>query len=63
MWNGHLRLTRLSGDINSWRRGNRVFLAVLRRHLLAWRGLEDEQRDEYLVRGIAALDISLERFV
>jgi hypothetical protein len=63
MWNGHLRLTRLSGDINSWRRGNRVFLAVLRRHLLAWRGLEDEQRDEYLVRGLAALDISVERFV
>jgi len=63
IWTARMRLQRLSGDISSWRRGNRLFLTVVRRHLLAWRGLEDEQRDEYLVRGLAAMEIPVERFV
>ncbi len=63
MWSCHLQLRRLTGDVSSWRRGNQLFLKILRRQLLAWRGLEDEQRDEYLVRGLAALGIPLEKFV
>ena len=63
VWSAHLHLQRLSGDINSWRRTNQLFFTVLRRHFLSWRGLEEEQKDEYLVRGLAALQIPLKQYL
>ena len=63
VWHAQLRLERLTGDIDSWRRANHLFLRVLRKHFLAWRGLRDEQKDEYLVRGLAVLDVPIERFL
>jgi len=42
-----VRLTRLSGEINSWRRINRTFLHQLRKQLLIWRSLEDSVRHNY----------------
>ena len=48
---GHLeirvRLDRLSGEANAWRRINKAFLHDLRRQLLIWRSLDDESKTEY----------------
>ena len=63
VWSAHLYLKRLSGDVDSWRRTNRLFLSELRRHFLAWRGLKEPQKDDYLVRGLAALDVSVQQFL
>ena len=63
VWSAQLHLQRLSGDVDSWRRANRLFLTVLRRHFLSWRGLEDEQKDEYLVRGLTTLDVPLDQYL
>jgi len=63
VWSAHLHLRRLSGDLDSWRRTNQLFLTVLRRHFLSWRGLQEEQKDDYLIRGLAALQIPLERYL
>ncbi len=61
VWSAQMHLQRLSGDLDSWRRANQLFVSVLRKHFLSWRGLEDEQKDEYLVRGAAALGVTVER--
>ena len=37
-------LTRVSGDVASWRRMNRSFLSVLRKRFLVWRTLSSEMR-------------------
>lgn len=43
-----LTITRLSGDIANWKRVNRRFLNTLRKQLLIWRTLTQEQRERYL---------------
>jgi hypothetical protein len=44
----HLTLTRLSGDIANWKRVNRRFLNTLRKQFLIWRTLRQEERERYL---------------
>ncbi|MBV9851636.1 MAG: M28 family peptidase [Armatimonadetes bacterium] len=44
----HLTLTRLSGDVSNWKRVNRRFLNVVRKQFLIWRTLSAEQRERYL---------------
>ena len=63
VWSAHLRLQRLTGKVDAWRRANGLFVVVLRKHLLAWRGLADAQKDVYLARGLVALKIPVERFL
>ena len=40
----HVRLTRLSGEANAWRRINKTFLHVVRRQLLVWRSFDDQNK-------------------
>ena len=63
VWSAHLRLERISGNTDSWRRANRLFVSVLRKHFLAWRGLEEPQKDEYLVRGLAIRGVSVDQYL
>ncbi len=44
----HLTLTRVSGDVSNWKRVNRRFLNVIRKQFLIWRTLTDLQRERYL---------------
>ena len=44
----HLTLTRVSGDVSNWKRVNRRFLNVLRKQFLIWRTLTEGQRERYL---------------
>ena len=44
----HLTLTRMSGDVSNWKRVNRRFLNVLRKQFLIWRTLTELQRERYL---------------
>ncbi len=44
----HLTLTRVSGDVSNWKRVNRRFLNVIRKQFLIWRTLTDMQRERYL---------------
>lgn len=44
----HLTLTRVSGDVSNWKRVNRRFLNVLRKQFLIWRTLSAEERDRYM---------------
>jgi len=44
----HLTLTRVSGDVSNWKRVNRRFLNVLRKQFLIWRTLSELQRERYL---------------
>ena len=63
VWSAHLHLDRLSGNPDSWWRANRLFVTVLRKHFLAWRGLEEPQKDEYLVRGLAIRGASIDQYL
>jgi hypothetical protein len=63
VWSAHLQLERLTGNVESWRRANRLFVRVLRQHFLAWRGLEEPQKDEYLVRGLAIRYESIDQYL
>jgi len=49
-WQFVLALTRLSGPDYLWRRGTRVFVDALRKHLLNWRAMNDEQCDRFAQR-------------
>ncbi len=44
----HLTLTRISGDVSNWKRVNRRFLNVVRKQFLIWRTLTETQRERYL---------------
>ena len=44
----HLTLTRVSGDVSNWKRVNRRFLNVVRKQFLIWRTLTEMQRERYL---------------
>lgn len=44
----HVIITRLSGDISNWKRVNRRFLNTLRKQFLIWRTLRAEERDKYI---------------
>ena len=44
----HLTLTRVSGDVSNWKRVNRRFLNVIRKQFLIWRTLTEAQRERYL---------------
>ena len=44
----HLTLTRVSGDVSNWKRVNRRFLNVVRKQFLIWRTLTEAQRERYL---------------
>ena len=44
----HLTLTRMSGDVSNWKRVNRRFLNVLRKQFLIWRTLTEIQRERYM---------------
>ena len=39
-----VELDRLTGDENTWRRGNRRFIGLLRHHLLRWRSLSPRRK-------------------
>lgn len=47
----HLEIERLSGEINTWIRVNRRFLNLLRKQFLIWRTVNVEVKDEYRVQG------------
>ena len=47
----HLNLTRLSGDVSNWKRVNRRFLNVLRKQFLIWRTLTAGERERYMEIG------------
>ncbi len=47
----HLEIERLSGEINTWVRLNRRFLDILRKQFLIWRTVSLEVKDEYRVQG------------
>jgi hypothetical protein len=49
-WQFVLDLTRLSGPEYLWRKGTRVFVDALRKHLLNWRAMSGEQWDAFAVR-------------
>ena len=42
-----VRLDRLSGEANAWRRINKAFLHELRKQLLIWRSLDEENKGQY----------------
>ncbi len=44
----HLVLKRVSGDISNWKRVNRRFLNTLRKQFLIWRTLKQAEREKYL---------------
>jgi hypothetical protein len=44
----HLNLTRVSGDVSNWKRVNRRFLNTLRKQFLIWRTLSAAEREKYL---------------
>jgi hypothetical protein len=46
-----IRLTRKSGDVESWERCCHSFIGLLRKRFLTWRDVGDDQRDELLGRG------------
>ena len=50
----HLNLTRLSGDVSNWKRVNRRFLNVLRKQFLIWRTLTAGERERYMEIGATA---------
>ena len=50
----HLTLTRVSGDVSNWKRVNRRFLNVLRKQFLIWRTLSELQRERYFADAEAA---------
>jgi len=47
----HIVLERLSGDINSWKKTNWLFLNLLRKQFLIWRTIHPLQKREYEARG------------
>lgn len=47
----HIVLERLSGDINSWKKTNWLFLNLLRKQFLIWRTIHPSQKREYEARG------------
>jgi len=47
----HLEIDRLSGEINTWVRLNRRFLNIIRKQFLIWRTVSVEVKDEYRVEG------------
>lgn len=47
----HLEIERLSGEINTWVRLNRRFLDILRKQFLIWRTVNLEVKNEYTVQG------------
>jgi len=49
---------RLSGDVASWKRINRGFLNVIRKHFLVWRTIPQGTKDEYAEEGRRMLDKS-----
>jgi hypothetical protein len=42
-----VRLERLAGEANAWRRINKAFLLDLRKQLLIWRSLDSATKNEY----------------
>ncbi len=53
----HLEISRLSGEINTWVRLNRRFLNIIRKQFLIWRTVSLEVKDEYRVQGEKVFDI------
>ncbi len=50
----HLLITRVSGDISNWKRVNRRFLNTLRKQFLIWRTLKQADRERYLSGDVEA---------
>jgi ABC-type antimicrobial peptide transport system permease subunit len=46
-----VRLHRLTGTLEDWERFNYRFVDGIRKHLLLWRGLPPEKREEFVKRG------------
>jgi hypothetical protein len=42
-----VRLIRVSGEANAWRRINKPFLHEIRRQLLVWRSFDDPTKEKY----------------
>ncbi len=45
----HIRLLRLSGTRDAWIRLNRGYVALIRRHFLHWRAVDEAQRQEMFI--------------
>jgi hypothetical protein len=56
----HLNLTRVSGDVSNWKRVNRRFLNTLRKQFLIWRTLSAAEREKYLAEPEPAMPMSAE---
>lgn len=59
----HLRMDRVTGDVSSWRRTNVLFLGYLRQQFLAWRAVTDAEKEEFLIRGLAAYNVSVDQYL
>jgi hypothetical protein len=53
-----MEITRISGDVASWKRLNTTFLNVLRKRFLVWRTVSQQMREEYLVQGRQLVEAS-----
>ena len=53
----HLEIRRLSGEVNNWERLNRRFLDIIRKQFLIWRTVSLEIKSEYIEQGEKILDI------
>lgn len=51
-----IRLERLAGEANAWRRINKAFLLDLRKQLLIWRSLDSATKDEYEALMVSAAE-------
>ena len=52
-----MEITRLSGDVASWKRLNTTFLTVLRKRFLVWRTVSEQMRKDYLEAGKQLTDV------
>ncbi|MBM3264683.1 MAG: hypothetical protein FJY97_14830, partial [candidate division Zixibacteria bacterium] len=46
-----LSITRLSGDVDSWKRVNRRFLNTVRKQFLVWRTIDEDTKTQFAARG------------
>ncbi len=53
-----IRLTRLAGDISSWKKTNSLFLSSIRKQFLIWRTVPQGEKVAYAERAEAALGVA-----
>ena len=53
LWKCHLVLNRISGELNRWTKQNYHYIDLLRKQLLLWRSMKNEERRKYISEGSA----------